>query len=213
MKALIINEIFRSIQGEGKHAGLPCTFVRLTGCPLRCTWCDTAYAYEQGEEYSLDEVMSRVLGLGLDLVQVTGGEPLMQDAACELLTRLCQAGAKVLLETSGALPIEPVDRRVHIVMDLKPPGSGMTERMLWENLGHLKESDEVKLVLTGRDDYLWALAAMAEHGLPRRCQVLLSPAWGLLAPAELSAWMLEDGAQARLNLPLHKVIWGDRQGV
>ncbi len=213
MAVLTVTEIFRSIQGEGAHAGLPCAFVRLTGCPLRCLWCDTTYAYEGGQEMPLEQVAARALSLGPGLVQVTGGEPLAQPAAPELLARLCDAGARVLLETSGALSIAAVDERVHLVMDLKAPGSGMSERMHWQNLELLKPGDEVKLVLAGRGDYDWARQVMAEHDLPRRCRVLLSPAWGLLAPAELAEWMLGDGLDARLNLPLHKIIWGERRGV
>lgn len=213
MAMLTVCEIFRSIQGEGGHAGLPCAFVRLTGCPLRCTWCDTTYAYEGGEEMSPARAAALALSLGPRLLQVTGGEPLAQAAAPELLTRLCDAGARVLLETSGALSVAPVDERVHIVMDLKAPSSGMDGRMLWENLELLKSTDEVKLVLAGREDYDWARGIIAGHDLCRRFKVLLSPVWGLLDPAELAVWMLEDGIEARLNLPLHKILWGERRGV
>jgi 7-carboxy-7-deazaguanine synthase len=209
--ALKITEIFRSIQGESDSAGWPTVFVRLTGCPLRCTWCDTAYAFHGGEWMDIDDIVARVAGLGTPYVCVTGGEPLAQKRCPELLTRLCDAGHRVSLETSGALPVDSVDPRVVKVMDLKAPASGESGRNRWDNLEHLQPHDQIKFVVADRADFEWARAAIREHDLTR-WDVLLSPVWETLAPGELADWLLESGLEARLQLQMHKLLWGDQPG-
>ncbi len=211
MPILKVNEIFLSIQGESSWAGLACAFVRLTGCPLRCRWCDTAYAYEDGEYLSLNEVVRRVLDFGVGLAEVTGGEPLAQAASLELITGLCDLGRTVLLETSGAFDIRPVDRRARIIMDVKCPSSGMHERLHRPNLDSLGPRDEVKFVLAGRPDYDYARGLILGQGLHRRCQVLLSTVQGELAPAQVVEWMLADRLPARFQLQMHKYIWPGRE--
>ncbi len=214
MERLKVNEIFVSIQGESSRAGLACAFVRLTGCPLRCRWCDTTYAYHQGREMSLEEILLRVASLGVELVEVTGGEPLAQEATPELLRLLCDSGHQVMLETSGALDLAPVDLRVRVIMDIKCPGSGMAQHMHWPNLEHLKPGDEVKFVLADRRDYDYARQAIQRHDLARRCQVLLSVVHGALEPRRVVEWMLADRLPARFQLQLHKYIWPpDQRGV
>jgi 7-carboxy-7-deazaguanine synthase len=202
-----VTEIFHSIQGESTFAGLPCVFVRVTGCPLRCTWCDTAYAFHDGDEMSLDQIIARVRAFGSRLVEITGGEPLHDPEAFELITRLLDAGFAVLVETSGAISIEPVDPRAVIIMDLKCPGSGMADRNLWSNLDRLKPGDQVKFVLKDREDYLWARDVLARTRVHERQTVLFSPVFGELDPKRLADWMLEDHVSARLQLQLHKLIW------
>lgn len=202
-----ITEIFHSIQGESTFAGLPCVFVRVTGCPLRCTWCDTAYAFYDGEEMSLDQILHRVRDYDCTLVELTGGEPLHHSDACELVTRLVDGGYTVLVETSGSVDIAAVDRRAVLVMDLKCPGSGMADRNRWSNLAHLKPGDQVKFVLKDRDDYLWARDVLARTGLAERQSVLFSPVFGELDPKGLAGWILEDGLTVRLQLQVHKLIW------
>lgn len=207
MPTLKVNEIFLSIQGESSWAGLACAFVRLTGCPLRCRWCDTTYAYEEGRDLPLAEVLARVRGLGSRLVEVTGGEPLAQERTPELVDALLAAGHVVLVETSGALDIRVLDRRTHIIMDVKCPGSGMSERMHWPNLEKLGPRDEVKFVLADRADYEYARRVVAEHGLAGRVGLLLSPVMGLIEPRQVVQWMLADRLPARFQLQLHKYIW------
>ncbi|MGR9089194.1 MAG: 7-carboxy-7-deazaguanine synthase QueE [Gammaproteobacteria bacterium] len=209
---LRITEIFLSIQGESTFVGLPTVFIRLTGCPLRCRWCDTAYAFSGGEQLSIDEILSRVRALGVDRVTVTGGEPLAQPECKALLSGLCDAGFAVSLETSGALSIDGVDERVTTVMDLKTPSSGEHERNRFENVSHLRKHDEVKFVISDRADYEWTKATMAGHELERRATVLLSPTHGELHPRELGEWMLADQLPARLQVQLHKYLWGDEPG-
>jgi 7-carboxy-7-deazaguanine synthase len=207
-------EIFRSIQGESSYAGMPCTFVRLSGCNLRCTYCDTAYAYEEGVELTEDEIISEVSLIGCGLVEVTGGEPLFQKGTIHLLERLLNEGHNVLLETNGSLSIMDVDPRATVIMDVKTPGSGMSGEMDLMNLDYLKPSDEVKFVIVDRADYEWARAFVAAHGLADRCRVLFSPAFGLVDPMDLSSWMLHDRLNVRLGLQLHKYIFGpDRRRV
>ena len=215
MDTLQINEIFLSIQGESTFAGLPCVFVRTTGCPLRCSWCDTKYAYSEGKEMSLDAVMGQVKGYGVPLVEATGGEPLAQKGMLPLLTLLCDEGKTVLLETSGAVDIAPVDPRVHVIMDIKCPVSGMTDRMRWENIQHLESKDEVKFVLANREDYEFARQTIHEHDLAKRCgSVLLSTVFGQVNRKDIVAWMLEDRLPARFQLQMHKFIWDpDARGV
>ena len=209
---LRITEIFFSLQGETSRAGLPTVFVRLTGCPLRCTWCDTTYSFSGGESLGLDDILARVAGFGARYVCVTGGEPLAQKACPELLTRLCDAGYSVSLETSGALDIGTVDPRVSRIVDLKAPGSGELAKNRWENLPLLCPQDELKLVLADEADYDWAKAVMAEHGLAQRCPVLMAPVQGSLAPARLAEWILRDKLPVRMQVQLHKILWGNEQG-
>ena len=207
-----VTEIFRSIQGESTRAGLPCAFVRLTGCALRCVWCDTAYAFSGGEEMSVDEAAAKVLALGTDLVEITGGEPLEQEGVYPLMGLLLDAGRTVLLETGGHVPIDRVDPRVIRIVDVKAPGSGMEAANLPENLRALNPSDEVKFVLADRRDFDWALAFVRERDLDRRHVVTFSPAWQTLPASELAAWVRDSGRPIRLGLQLHKVIWGDVPG-
>ena len=209
---LRVTELFYSLQGETSRAGLPTVFVRLTGCPLRCTYCDTEYAFQGGEWYSLPEILAAVAKHPTRHVTVTGGEPLAQRDCAELLTALCDAGNDVTLETSGALDITPVDSRVARIVDIKTPGSGEDGRMLWTNLDALTPRDEIKFVLTSEDDYRWSRQLLAEHRLPAFCAVLLSAAWGGLDPALLAEWILRDGLNVRLQLQLHKILWGNQRG-
>ena len=209
-----ITEIFHSIQGESSYAGQPCVFVRLTGCPLRCTWCDTDYAFYGGHECSIDEALAKVHTYGCRLVEVTGGEPLVQTESLPFMTRLCDAGYTVLLETSGAVDIAPVDPRAHVIMDVKCPGSGMTDRMHWPNLSQLAAKDEAKFVLANRADYDWARETLAEYDLASRCTVLFSPVFGSLDVRELAEWILADKLPVRFQMQLHKYIWApDMRGV
>ena len=209
-----ITEIFHSIQGESSYVGQPCVFVRLTGCPLRCAWCDTDYAFYGGQERSIDEVLAQVLDYGCPLVEVTGGEPLVQPDCLPFITRLCDAGYRVLLETGGTVDIEPVDPRAHVILDVKCPGSGMTDRMHWPNLSRLAAKDEAKFVLADRADYDWAREILAQYGVTVRCPVLFSPVFGSLAVRELAEWILADKLPVRLQIQLHKYIWSpDLRGV
>lgn len=209
---LRITEIFASVQGESTRIGLPTVFVRLTGCPLRCSWCDTEYAFQGGTARSIEEVVAETASHGLRHVCVTGGEPLAQKACLSLLSALCDAGHSVSLETSGALDISAVDSRVARIMDLKAPGSGESARNRWENIEHLRSGDEVKIVLAGEEDYRWALEHIAEHRLHERCEVLLSPVHGQLEPHELAEWIVRDRAPVRFQLQLHKILWNDARG-
>lgn len=217
---LRITEIFHSIQGESTWAGVPCTFVRLTGCPLRCVWCDTPYAFHGGERMTLDEILSRVREAGAPLVEVTGGEPLVHANAFPLVRMLVDGGFTVLVETSGALDVSPLDPRAHRIMDLKCPGSGECARNLWANLDHLTRRDEVKFVVKDRLDYEWTRAVIRDHGLDRRVAagslraLLVSPVWGQVDLEALAGWILEDRLPVRFQMQLHKLIWGPtRAGV
>lgn len=209
---LRVTEIFLSLQGEASRVGLPTVFVRLTGCPLRCGYCDTDYAFQGGEWLSLGEVVDRVRGHPSPHVTVTGGEPLAQKACQDLLGALCDLGLDVSLETSGALDISVVDRRVARIVDVKTPGSGESERNLWLNLALLTPRDEVKFVLTGESDYLWARAILTKYAIPSRCPVLFSPAWGSLEPTRLAEWVLRDGLPVRMQVQLHKLLWREARG-
>ncbi len=212
--SLTVNEIFYSIQGEASHAGLPCAFVRLTGCDLRCRWCDTEYAFHEGSRMAVGEIVARIREVGCPLVEITGGEPLLQPQAPVLVQALLDDGFQVLVETGGHLDVSVLDRRAHIIMDIKCPGSGEADRNRWENLQHLDSRDMLKFVLAHREDYRWACDVLREHELTERCPVFFSPVHGELDPAELAGWMLEDGVAARLQVQLHKVLWGpDRRGV
>jgi 7-carboxy-7-deazaguanine synthase len=212
---LVIHEIYRSVQGESSFAGRPCAFVRLTGCNLRCSWCDTPQAFKGGSRMTRVEVLSRLLALGTELVLVTGGEPLLQPAVLPLMTELCDAGKTVLLETSGERDVAAVDPRVHRIVDLKAPGSGESHRNRWTNLPLLGARDELKIVLRDRADYDWARELIARERLPERVrEVLLSCVHGVLDPRALCDWVLADGLRVRVQLQLHKYIWGaDAQGV
>ena len=213
--SLVIHEIYRSVQGETSFAGKPCTLVRLSGCNLRCRWCDTPQAFTGGTRMSRDEVVQRALELGTQLVLITGGEPLLQPAVLPLMSALCDAGRTVMLETSGERDIAAVDPRVHRIVDMKAPGSAESERNRYENLALLTARDQVKLVLADRADYDWARALIAREQLNARAgEVLLSCVHGELDPRELVAWVLADGLEVRVQLQLHKYIWGaNAQGV
>jgi 7-carboxy-7-deazaguanine synthase len=212
---LVIHEIYTSIQGESTFAGLPCTFVRTTGCNLRCTWCDTPQAFHGGTRMQRSDVLSRALSFGTTLVEVTGGEPLLQPGVLPLMAELCDAGRTVLVETSGEADVAPVDRRVHKIMDLKCPGSGESHRNRWDNLDFIRSSDEIKFVLADRTDYEWMRATVRERSLPKRTPNLLaSTVFGKLAPRQLVAWVLEDRLPVRVQLQMHKYVWSaDATGV
>lgn len=209
---LRITEIFHSIQGEADAIGWRTVFVRLTGCPLRCSWCDTTYSFHGGEWRAIDDILDEVAGHGVRHVCVTGGEPLAQKRCLLLLQRLCDAGYEVSLETSGALDIAPVDPRVRKVVDLKAPDSGECARNLWSNLGHLLPHDQLKIVIASRGDYEWARGVVAEHDLASRCMVLFSPVWGKVEPRELAEWIIDDKLSVRFQLQLHKLLWNDAKG-
>ena len=205
---LVINEIFYSIQGESSFAGWPCVFIRLTGCNLRCTWCDTAYAFDKGQPLSLDDIIAKVCNFDCPLVEVTGGEPLLQSNVLPLLKRLCDLGKTVLLETGGSLDIVPVDLRIIKIMDLKCPSSGETDKNRYANLRHLTKQDEIKFVIAGRADYDWASRTLTEHQLSTRCTILFSPVVEKLSLQTLAEWILADHLPVRLQTQWHKHIWG-----
>jgi 7-carboxy-7-deazaguanine synthase len=203
---LRLTEIFYSIQGESSRAGRPCVFVRLSRCNLRCTWCDTTYSFRGGEKHALDAIVDEVAAHGCKLVEITGGEPLLQPAVHPLMTRLCDEGYEVLIETSGSLDIAPIDPRVTVIMDLKPPGSGEVNKNLWSNIEALKPTDEVKFVILDRVDYDWSVAACREHRIFERAHVIFSPVHGVMDAHTLSNWILEDQLPVRLGLQLHKFL-------
>ena len=205
---LTINEIFHSIQGESTHAGEPCVFVRLTACDLRCSWCDTPYAFYEGRKMSVDEVVARVQAYGCGTVEITGGEPLLQSDVYGLMDRLLEDGRKVLVETGGHISTDRVPEGVIKIVDVKCPGSGESHRMHWANLDRLSPRDEVKFVIRDRADYEYARRVICDHGLPRRCAaVLLSPVHGVLSPRDLAEWIREDRLPVRVQLQIHKFIW------
>jgi 7-carboxy-7-deazaguanine synthase len=204
---LLIHEIYRSIQGESTFAGLPCVFVRLAVCDSRCVWCDTPHAFTQGESMSLDAVLEQVKGLACPLVEITGGEPLVQPECLPLLARLADASFTVLLETSGAHDVGSVDQRVHIIMDLKCPDSGECARNYWPNLERLKPSDQIKFVIASRGDFDWTADTIRAHRLDQRFTVLLSPVFGAVEPVQLAEWLLGSRLQVRMQLQLHKYVW------
>jgi 7-carboxy-7-deazaguanine synthase len=219
---LRVTEIFHSIQGESTWAGVPCTFVRLTGCPLRCVWCDTVYSFHGGERMTLDAIVEAVREAGAPVVEITGGEPLIHRNAFVLARRLLDDGYTVLVETSGSEDIAPLDPRVHVIMDLKCPGSGESHRNRWENLDHLDEGDEIKFVIADQADWAWTAATIRERGLDRRMRegtlraLLVSPVWGEAGPdlQEFAGWILESGLPVRMQTQLHKHIWGaEKKGV
>jgi 7-carboxy-7-deazaguanine synthase len=204
---LLIHEIYRSVQGESTFAGLPCVFVRLAVCDSRCVWCDTPHAFKEGTPRSLEDVQREVLAYDCPLVEITGGEPLLQDEVLPLMANLADAGKTVLLETSGAHDVAPVDRRVHIIMDLKCPDSGESHANRWANLEVLKPTDQIKFVVASRNDFDWSAATILEHCLDSRFSVLISPVFGRVTPRELADWLLESGLNVRMQLQLHKYIW------
>ena len=209
---LRITEIFHSLQGEADSIGWPTVFVRLTGCPLRCTWCDTEYAFHGGSWRDIEAILTEVASHGVRHVCVTGGEPLAQKRCLALLIRLCDAGYEVSLETSGALDIGAVDPRVRRVVDFKPPGSGEQARNLWANVGHLRAGDQVKFVLADRGDYDWSAARLAEHDLANRSQVLFSPSAAQLPATQLADWIVAEKPPVRFQVQLHKLLWNDEPG-
>jgi 7-carboxy-7-deazaguanine synthase len=208
-----VNEIFYSLQGESSRVGLPTVFVRLTGCPLRCGYCDTAYAFHDGQTRPIEHVLNEVASYRTRTVCVTGGEPLAQKSCLILLKELCDLGYSVSLETSGAIDISEVDPRVSRIMDIKTPGSKETEKNVWENLALLRASDEVKFVITDEFDYQWSKALVAEKSLDKTCPVLFSPSYGEVTPEQLAGWILRDRLNVRMQVQLHKVIWGEKRGV
>ena len=205
---LKINEIYQSIQGESTWAGWRCVFVRLTACDLRCTYCDTEYAFYEGQKRLVSDVLAEVLACDIPLVEITGGEPLLQKNVLPLMTALCDAGRTVLIETSGAHDIATIDPRVHRIMDLKTPSSGECARNLWTNIAHLAKRDEVKFVIGSREDYEWSRAQVREHGLAERCGcVLFSPIFGKIEPRDIVEWIIADALPVRFQLQMHKFIW------
>lgn len=210
---LRITEIFHSLQGETSTTGIPTVFVRLTGCPLRCGYCDTAYAFEGGNKMALGDIMATVAGYGAKYVTVTGGEPLAQPQCIELLKSLCDQGYRVSLETSGAMPVADVDKRVFKIVDLKTPGSGEVSKNLYDNIDYLLPHDEVKFVICDRQDYDWTCMKVDELGLQGRvAEILFSPSQGQLSPKQLAEWILDDKLNVRMQLQTHKYIWGDQPG-
>ena len=211
--SLKIYEIFHSLQGETSRIGLPTVFVRLTGCPMRCTYCDTEYAFSGGGNMQIADILAKVAEFGTQYVTVTGGEPLAQKECYILLQALCDAGYSVSLETGGAMDIAPVDARVSIILDIKTPGSNEEKNMLWSNVNHIKPKDEIKFVLCNRDDYDWAKAKITELKLSEKCLILFSPSYHDLSAETLAGWILADKLPVRMQVQLHKILWGEKQGV
>jgi 7-carboxy-7-deazaguanine synthase len=207
--SLIVNEIILTIQGEGTRAGAPCVLVRLTGCNLDCSWCDTKHARTDGDEMSIDDIIAYVGRLGCKMVELTGGEPLHQTGAVVLLEAFCNAGFETLLETNGSLDISHVDQRVVRIVDIKCPSSGEADRILWSNIDQLRPDDELKFVIADSQDYSFARNTVAKHSLGDRCTVIFSPAAGRVDPADLAKWIIQDGLSVRMGLQLHKIIWPD----
>jgi 7-carboxy-7-deazaguanine synthase len=210
---LKIHEIFHSLQGESSRVGLPTVFVRLTGCPMRCVYCDTAYAFSGGSNIEIADILAKVAEFGTQYVTVTGGEPLAQKDCHVLLKELCDAGYNVSLETGGAIDIGPVDKRVSVILDIKTPGSGEVDNNLWANLTYLKPQDEVKFVLCSREDYEWAKALLSTHKINEKCPVLFSPVYSQVNPTALAEWVLADKLPVRMQVQLHKILWGEKPGV
>lgn len=210
---LKIHEIFYSLQGESSRVGLPTVFVRLTGCPMRCVYCDTAYAFSGGSNMDISDILAKVAEFGTKFVTVTGGEPLAQKNCHVLLKALCDAGYSVSLETGGAIDISSVDSRVSVILDIKTPESGELKNNLWGNLDHLKKTDEVKFVLCSRADYEWAKEILDKYKIADKCAVLFSPVYSQVAPTALADWVLADRLPVRMQLQLHKILWGEKPGV
>ena len=211
--ALKIYEIFYSLQGETSRIGLPTVFIRLTGCPMRCTYCDTEYAFSGGSNMAVAEILQKVAGFNTKFITVTGGEPLAQKESYDLLKALCDAGYSVSLETGGKIDIAPVDARVSVILDIKTPTSTEEKNMLWTNVDHIKPKDEIKFVLCNREDYDWAKAKISGLKLAEKCPILFSPSFHDLPAEKLAAWILEDKLPVRMQLQLHKILWGEKQGV
>ena len=207
IRMLKVNEIFHSIQGESTHAGLPCVFVRLTGCNLRCVWCDTAYAFHEGRGMSVDEVLAQVESYGTRLVEITGGEPLLQPETVPLMEQLLRRDYSVLIETGGSLSIDAVPAGVKRIVDIKCPGSGESDRNRWQNIDLLREGDELKFVLADRRDYLWAACQIRERRLSERAPLLFSPVQDQMDPGEMARWVLDDRLPVRVQIQTHKVLW------
>ena len=212
-QTLKINEIFYSLQGESSRIGLPTTFIRLTGCPMRCNYCDTAYAFHEGKNLSFDEIIDEIKHFDTNFITVTGGEPLAQRSCYAFLDQLCDIGYDVSLETGGALSIKDVHEKVKIILDIKTPGSGESENNHWDNLLLIKPTDEIKIVITDQNDYKWAKKVIQEKGLYLNSDILFSPSFGDLEPSELAGWILKDNLKVRMQLQLHKIIWGEKKGV
>ena len=210
---LKIHEIFYSLQGESSRVGLPTVFVRLTGCPMRCVYCDTAYAFNGGSNIEISDILLKVAEYGTQYVTVTGGEPLAQKDCRILLKDLCNAGYSVSLETGGAIDTSKVDSRVSVILDIKTPGSGEMENNKWGNLAHLKKTDEVKFVLCNRADYEWAKELLTTHDIVNKCPILFSPVYQQVNPTELAEWVLADKLPVRMQVQLHKILWGEKPGV
>ena len=211
--SLKIYEIFHSLQGETSRIGLPTVFVRLTGCPMRCTYCDTEYAFSGGDNMQIADILAKVAEFGTQYVTVTGGEPLAQKECYNLLQALCDADYSVSLETGGAMDIAPVDARVSIILDIKTPASSEERNMLWSNANHIKPKDEIKFVLCNRDDYDWAKAKITELKLSEKCPILFSPSYHDLSAETLAGWVLADKLHVRMQIQLHKILWGEKPGV
>ncbi len=211
---LKVNEIFYSIQGESTHTGRPCIFIRLTYCNLRCTWCDTEYAFHEGKDVSFEDILTKIAGYKCKLVEITGGEPLVQKNVIPFMNLLCDEGYEVLLETGGHMDITPVDKRVKRIMDIKCPGSGESGRMKWENLELLTGSDEIKFVILDREDFDWAVQKINEYRLDGKVPLIFSPVWEECPPSDLADWLKKSGMDARLQIQLHKLIWSrEKRGV
>ncbi|MEW6506426.1 MAG: 7-carboxy-7-deazaguanine synthase QueE [Bacteroidota bacterium] len=204
---LKVNEIYYSIQGESSKAGLPCVFVRLTYCNLRCSYCDTEYAFYEGEEKTIEEIIAEVKKFNCNLIEITGGEPLVQSESIELMTKLCDEGFEVMIETGGSLPIKDIDKRVMIIMDLKCPSSKMMKKNLYQNIDYIKKIDEIKFVIGSRKDYDWSKEIVDTYRLNDKCSVLFSVVFGQLEPVQLINWILEDRLKVRFQLQIHKIIW------
>jgi 7-carboxy-7-deazaguanine synthase len=202
-----VNEIFKSIQGESTFAGLPCIFIRLTGCNLRCKYCDTAYAYYEGRDWNINQLLEYIKKFQCGLVEITGGEPLIQTETLNLIRALLSRDSRVLVETNGSIDISSIDRKATVIMDIKCPGSGMSKKNLWENINQLKHTDEVKFVVENKRDYIWAKSKMNKFNLAGRCNVLFSPVYGRLDPHVLAEWILNDNLDVRFQLQQHKYIW------
>lgn len=209
---LKITEIFYSLQGESTTIGLPTVFIRLTGCPLRCGYCDTAYAFHGGKRMTMEEILEKVASFNPRHITVTGGEPLAQKECPSLLSLLCDQGYQVSIETSGALDITPIDKRVMIVMDLKTPASKEEEKNRYENIAALKKSDQIKFVLCNHADYIWAVEIIKKYQLEQKAELLFSPSWGELNPTQLADWIVRDNLPVRFQLQLHKILWQDKPG-
>lgn len=213
IQTLKINEIFYSLQGESSRIGIPTIFIRLTGCPMRCNYCDTAYAFHEGKNYSFDEIINEIQQYKTNFITVTGGEPLAQKSCKDFLAKLTNLGYEVSLETGGAISIDQVHEKVKIILDIKTPGSGEVENNFWENLTLIKDQDEIKIVITNHDDYKWAKKLIKNKNLYEKYDILFSPSYSDLDPNKLAEWILEDNLSVRMQVQLHKIIWGEKKGV